>query len=106
VDLPEHLNMSAQSAEESHWFFGQHFNRPTYCTECEGLLWGVTGKQGVQCEQCACIAHRKCVHSFSTPCLTKYLTTARVCVCCVSLCFCCLWACVFSRPVCASQRTV
>ena len=35
--------------EGSHVFEWITFNKPTYCTSCKGMLWGVH-KQGLQCK--------------------------------------------------------
>lgn len=32
----------------SHAFVEANFSRPTYCDQCQGLLWGLV-KQGIRC---------------------------------------------------------
>ena len=60
-----------------HHFVLTHFNTPTFCSRCKGLLWGV-GYQGYKCSQCSKTTHRKCLDS-ELPCLQKstYLKGSR-----------------------------
>lgn len=34
-------------------------NKPTYCSFCQGFIWGVGFKQAYQCEVCSFVVHRK-----------------------------------------------
>ncbi|KAI8885244.1 hypothetical protein K501DRAFT_246386 [Backusella circina FSU 941] len=42
-----------------HTFEDCNFTRPTYCEECQGLLWGLV-RQGTVCKDCGLICHHDC----------------------------------------------
>lgn len=65
--LARSLAWQAVELPPPHNLVATHFNTPTTCQHCVGLLWGLF-KQGLRCSACGFVCHEKCADIAVHPC--------------------------------------
>ena len=45
---------------QNHEFVSKYFKQPTFCAHCKEFMWGVTKRQGYQCQLCLISIHKRC----------------------------------------------
>lgn len=63
-------NYNALKSEFKHDFHETTYFKLTFCTHCDGLLWGLI-KQGWKCKDCGISAHRLCKERVVIECRPK-----------------------------------
>ncbi len=63
-------NYNALKSEFKHEFHETTYFKLTFCTHCDGLLWGLI-KQGWKCKDCGISAHRLCKERVVIECRPK-----------------------------------
>ena len=53
---------------KGHKFRGKYFTQPVYCAHCDEFIWGLVGKQGLNCDHCSMTIHKRCYEDILAEC--------------------------------------
>ncbi|XP_017271276.1 diacylglycerol kinase, alpha b [Kryptolebias marmoratus] len=66
------LGLKMTEKDGQHIWRLKHFNKPTYCSVCDGMLLGL-GKQGLCCNCCKSTVHSQCANKNSAYCSPTFV---------------------------------
>ncbi|XP_041639020.1 diacylglycerol kinase, alpha b [Cheilinus undulatus] len=66
------LGLKMTERDGQHIWRMKHFNKPTYCSVCQGMLLGL-GKQGLCCNCCKYTVHSQCANKNPEPCARTFV---------------------------------
>uniref|UniRef100_A0A665VT75 Diacylglycerol kinase n=1 Tax=Echeneis naucrates TaxID=173247 RepID=A0A665VT75_ECHNA len=70
------LGLKMTERDGQHIWRMKHFNKPTYCSVCQGMLLGL-GKQGLCCNCCKYIVHNQCANKNPEPCARTFVKSKK-----------------------------
>ncbi|KAL0978226.1 hypothetical protein UPYG_G00167700 [Umbra pygmaea] len=76
VPLLALLGLKMAELDGQHVWKMKHFNKPTYCSVCQGMLLGLR-KQGLCCILCRYTVHGKCANKNPDPCVRTFVNSKK-----------------------------
>ncbi|CAL8338421.1 unnamed protein product [Lota lota] len=70
------LGLKMTERDGQHSWRMKHFNKPTYCNVCQGMLLGL-GKQGLCCTCCKYTVHSQCANTTPEPCPPTFVRSKK-----------------------------